>query len=99
MARAFSFIPTADHTSVFSFRGQVLPAASLLNIVDVELIYGGVKYILKVKAPVSRLSPALWRLVGVFLSGVDLLVLGSWDSPGSPVPLKPKRLGFWRMQA
>ncbi|XP_025745129.1 acetyl-CoA carboxylase 2 isoform X4 [Callorhinus ursinus] len=29
-------------------RGQVLPAASLLNIVDVELIYGGVKYILKV---------------------------------------------------
>uniref|UniRef100_A0A8C8WTC3 Acetyl-CoA carboxylase 1 n=1 Tax=Panthera leo TaxID=9689 RepID=A0A8C8WTC3_PANLE len=29
-------------------RGQVLPAASLLNIVDVELIYDGVKYILKV---------------------------------------------------
>ncbi|XP_078193325.1 acetyl-CoA carboxylase 2 isoform X5 [Callithrix jacchus] len=29
-------------------RGQVLPADSLLNIVDVELIYGGVKYILKV---------------------------------------------------
>ncbi|XP_051691837.2 acetyl-CoA carboxylase 2 isoform X2 [Oryctolagus cuniculus] len=29
-------------------RGQVLPAASLLNIVDVELIYGGTKYILKV---------------------------------------------------
>ncbi|XP_058137492.1 acetyl-CoA carboxylase 2 isoform X3 [Dasypus novemcinctus] len=29
-------------------RGQVLPAASLLNIVDVELIYGGIKYILKV---------------------------------------------------
>ncbi|EHB01548.1 Acetyl-CoA carboxylase 2 [Heterocephalus glaber] len=28
-------------------RGQVLPADSLLNIVDVELIYGGVKYILK----------------------------------------------------
>lgn len=51
MALAFSFIPTADRESVFSFRGQVLPAASLLNIVDVELIYGGVKYILKVKAP------------------------------------------------
>ncbi|XP_049645344.1 acetyl-CoA carboxylase 2 [Suncus etruscus] len=29
-------------------RGQVLPADSLLNIVDVELIYGGVKYMLKV---------------------------------------------------
>uniref|UniRef100_A0A8D2KPK5 acetyl-CoA carboxylase n=1 Tax=Urocitellus parryii TaxID=9999 RepID=A0A8D2KPK5_UROPR len=29
-------------------RGQVLPAASLLNLVDVELIYGGIKYILKV---------------------------------------------------
>ncbi|XP_039771055.1 acetyl-CoA carboxylase 2 isoform X2 [Ornithorhynchus anatinus] len=29
-------------------RGQVLPAASLLNIVDVELIYDGVKYTLKV---------------------------------------------------
>ncbi|XP_042297368.1 acetyl-CoA carboxylase 2 [Sceloporus undulatus] len=29
-------------------RGQVLPAASLLNIVDMELIYEGVKYTLKV---------------------------------------------------
>uniref|UniRef100_A0A2I3HUI2 acetyl-CoA carboxylase n=1 Tax=Nomascus leucogenys TaxID=61853 RepID=A0A2I3HUI2_NOMLE len=29
-------------------RGQVLPADSLLNLVDVELIYGGIKYILKV---------------------------------------------------
>ncbi|XP_064322282.1 acetyl-CoA carboxylase 2 isoform X2 [Phalacrocorax carbo] len=29
-------------------RGQVLPAASLLNIVDVELIYEGVKYVLQV---------------------------------------------------
>ncbi|XP_036132271.1 acetyl-CoA carboxylase 2 isoform X1 [Molossus molossus] len=29
-------------------RGQVLPADSLLNTVDVELIYGGIKYILKV---------------------------------------------------
>uniref|UniRef100_A0A8C6J096 Uncharacterized protein n=1 Tax=Melopsittacus undulatus TaxID=13146 RepID=A0A8C6J096_MELUD len=29
-------------------RGQVLPAASLLNLVDVELIYEGVKYILQV---------------------------------------------------
>ena len=39
-----------DAVSVFS-RGQVLPADSLLNIVDVELIYGGIKYILKVRAP------------------------------------------------
>ncbi|XP_036076250.1 acetyl-CoA carboxylase 2 isoform X1 [Rousettus aegyptiacus] len=29
-------------------RGQVLPADSLLNTVDVELIYGGIKYILTV---------------------------------------------------
>ncbi|KAM4649457.1 LOW QUALITY PROTEIN: acetyl-CoA carboxylase 2 [Amazona ochrocephala] len=29
-------------------RGQVLPAASLLNMVDVELIYEGVKYVLQV---------------------------------------------------
>ncbi|XP_074177766.1 acetyl-CoA carboxylase 2 isoform X3 [Rhinolophus sinicus] len=29
-------------------RGQVLPADSLRNTVDVELIYGGIKYILKV---------------------------------------------------
>ncbi|XP_074743093.1 acetyl-CoA carboxylase 2 isoform X3 [Strix uralensis] len=29
-------------------RGQVLPAASLLNIVDVELIYEGVKYVLQI---------------------------------------------------
>lgn len=40
-----------DAISVFSIRGQVLPADSLLNIADVELIYGGIKYILKVKAP------------------------------------------------
>lgn len=42
--------PWTDVISIFSIRGQVLPADSLLNIVDVELIYGGVKYILKVKA-------------------------------------------------
>nr|XP_045746206.1 acetyl-CoA carboxylase 1 [Mirounga angustirostris] len=35
------------------FRGQVLPAHTLLNTVDVELIYGGVKYVLKV----TRQSP------------------------------------------
>ncbi|XP_075390444.1 acetyl-CoA carboxylase 2 [Tenrec ecaudatus] len=29
-------------------RGQVLPADSLLNMVDVELIHGGIKYMLKV---------------------------------------------------
>ncbi|XP_030883299.1 acetyl-CoA carboxylase 1 [Leptonychotes weddellii] len=34
-------------------RGQVLPAHTLLNTVDVELIYGGVKYVLKV----TRQSP------------------------------------------
>lgn len=37
-------------TYLLCFRGQVLPAASLLNIVDVELIYEGVKYILQVRA-------------------------------------------------
>uniref|UniRef100_A0A8D1RVF5 Acetyl-CoA carboxylase 1 n=1 Tax=Sus scrofa TaxID=9823 RepID=A0A8D1RVF5_PIG len=40
-------------------RGQVLPADSLLNIVDVELIYGGVKYILKV----ARQSPTMFVLI------------------------------------
>ncbi|KAB1255557.1 Acetyl-CoA carboxylase 2 [Camelus dromedarius] len=40
-------------------RGQVLPAASLRNIVDVELIYGGVKYILKV----ARQSPTMFVLI------------------------------------
>lgn len=32
------------------YRGQVLPAASLLNSVRVDLIYEGVKYCLKVSA-------------------------------------------------
>ncbi|EGW10621.1 Acetyl-CoA carboxylase 2 [Cricetulus griseus] len=40
-------------------RGQVLPADSLLNIVDVELIYGGIKYILKV----ARQSPTMFVLI------------------------------------
>uniref|UniRef100_H0V3L2 acetyl-CoA carboxylase n=1 Tax=Cavia porcellus TaxID=10141 RepID=H0V3L2_CAVPO len=40
-------------------RGQVLPADSLLNIVDVELIYGGVKYILKV----ARQSLTMFTLI------------------------------------
>lgn len=53
MATEFSVTPKADRRSVFSFRGQVLPADSLRNTVDVELIYGGVKYILKVKTCVS----------------------------------------------
>ena len=48
-----------DHRSVLFVRGQVLPADSLLNIVDVELIYGGVKYILKVRAPTH------WGLEGI----------------------------------
>lgn len=51
MPAEFSVTPRADSRSVFSFRGQVLPADSLLNIVDVELIYGGIKYILKVNTP------------------------------------------------
>lgn len=33
---------------IFMFRGQVLPAESLLNSVNVDLIYEGVKYCLKV---------------------------------------------------
>lgn len=53
MAAECSVTPKADLGPVFSSRGQVLPAASLLNTVDVELIYGGIKYILKVKACVS----------------------------------------------
>lgn len=32
---------------------------------DVELIYGGVKYILKVKVSISWMSPTLWGLKGV----------------------------------
>lgn len=41
-----------------SCRGQVLPAASLLNTVNVDLIYEGVKYSLKVPEPPLR-SPSL----------------------------------------
>lgn len=37
--------------SLLCFRGQVQPADSLLNIVDVELIYEGVKYVLQVSPP------------------------------------------------
>ncbi|XP_061459332.1 acetyl-CoA carboxylase 2 isoform X2 [Rhineura floridana] len=40
-------------------RGQVLPAASLLNIVDVELIYEGMKYSLKV----ARQSPTTYVII------------------------------------
>lgn len=36
-------------TRLLCSRGQVLPAASLLNMVDVELIYEGVKYVLQVR--------------------------------------------------
>lgn len=60
-------LPRLTLRTVFSFRGQVLPADSLVNTVDVELIYGGIKYILTVKAYVSWMSPALWRLEGVFI--------------------------------
>ncbi|MEE6508200.1 hypothetical protein FKM82_019789 [Ascaphus truei] len=40
-------------------RGQVLPAATLLNIVDVDLIYEGVKYTLKV----ARQSPTTYVII------------------------------------
>ncbi|XP_041957093.1 acetyl-CoA carboxylase isoform X3 [Alosa sapidissima] len=40
-------------------RGQVLPAASLLNFVEVDLIYDGVKYYLKV----ARQSPTTYVIV------------------------------------
>lgn len=45
-------------------RGQVLPAASLLNSVNVDLIYEGVKYCLKV----ARQSPTTYVLI---MSGSD----------------------------
>ena len=83
--------------SVFSPRGQVLPAESLLNIVDVELIYGGVKYILKVKVSISGVSLTLWGLKGVLLlphatAAVDFLM------PGPGIPLQSYDLetyGLW----
>ncbi|KAL2091869.1 hypothetical protein ACEWY4_011667 [Coilia grayii] len=40
-------------------RGQVLPASSLLNFVEVELIYEGVKYCLKV----ARQSPTTYVII------------------------------------
>ncbi|XP_074868764.1 acetyl-CoA carboxylase 2 isoform X2 [Carettochelys insculpta] len=40
-------------------RGQVLPAAYLLNIVEVELVYEGVKYALKV----ARQSPTTYVII------------------------------------
>uniref|UniRef100_A0A8C7KY37 acetyl-CoA carboxylase n=1 Tax=Oncorhynchus kisutch TaxID=8019 RepID=A0A8C7KY37_ONCKI len=46
-------------------RGQVLPAASLLNTVDVELIYEGVKYCLKV----ARQSPTTYVII---MNGSDI---------------------------
>lgn len=39
----------SDFKICWTHRGQVLPAASLLNSVNVELIYEGVKYFLKVR--------------------------------------------------
>lgn len=44
--------------SVWSSRGQVLPAASLLNIVDVELVSESIKYALKVSC--ARIDPQLF---------------------------------------
>lgn len=56
-------------SAVFS-RGQVLPAASLLNSVNVDLIYEGVKYCLKVSSSVLfSLVVLLFR----FLFGMELM--------------------------
>ncbi|XP_062873532.1 acetyl-CoA carboxylase 2 isoform X2 [Trichomycterus rosablanca] len=46
-------------------RGQVLPAASLLNTVEVDLIYEGIKYCLKV----ARQSPTTYV---IFMNGSDI---------------------------
>eukprot|EP00066_Takifugu_rubripes_P024799 XP_011614065.1 PREDICTED: acetyl-CoA carboxylase 2 isoform X2 [Takifugu rubripes] len=46
-------------------RGQVLPAASLLNSVNVDLIYDGVKYCLKV----ARQSPTTYVII---MNGSDI---------------------------
>ncbi|KAJ8379366.1 hypothetical protein SKAU_G00001440 [Synaphobranchus kaupii] len=46
-------------------RGQVLPAASLLNTVDVDLIYEGIKYCLKV----ARQSPTTYVII---MNGSDI---------------------------
>lgn len=46
-------------------RGQVLPAASLLNSINVDLIYEGVKYCLKV----ARQSPTTYVLI---MNGSDI---------------------------
>ncbi|XP_058230845.1 acetyl-CoA carboxylase isoform X5 [Hemibagrus wyckioides] len=46
-------------------RGQVLPAASLVNTVEVELIYEGIKYCLKV----ARQSPTTYVII---MNGSDI---------------------------
>ncbi|XP_049326203.1 acetyl-CoA carboxylase 2 isoform X3 [Astyanax mexicanus] len=46
-------------------RGQVLPAASLVNTVDVDLIYEGIKYSLKV----ARQSPTTYVII---MNGSDI---------------------------
>ncbi|GAB5579140.1 acetyl-CoA carboxylase 2 isoform X1 [Prionailurus iriomotensis] len=56
-------------------RGQVLPAASLLNIVDVELIYDGVKYILKV----ARQSLTMFVLI---MNGCHIEIDAHWLNDG-----------------
>lgn len=58
------------------FRGQVLPAASLLNIVDVELIYEGVKYVLQVRAVLCppELAAALAGTTGFSPGQGDVLL-------------------------
>lgn len=51
-------------THPLCFRGQVLPAASLLNIVNVELIYEGMKYVLQVRAGPCSPKVAMALLTG-----------------------------------
>ena len=84
-------LPIADPEFVFSFRGQVLPAASLLNIVDVELIYGGVKYILKVKAPGFSAVSAL-EAGGSFYFWSGLASARVLGLPRQSLPLKLEQL-------
>lgn len=87
--RRFLVETEADRRSVFSFRGQVLPADFLLNTVDVELIYGGIKYILKVAPRVSRMSPALWSPRSLVCPWAEPRVGGRALDPVSLLPRRP----------
>lgn len=104
LAAEFWVAPKADRWSVFSFRGQVLPADSLLNTVDVELIYGGIKYILKVPPRVSWMPLTLWSLEGVLIPVLSHPGRGfshAWvpGCPTQPTALEPEHLGVENTQA